>query len=139
MRSCFRVCFSALGFLLIPTFSIAAEDQTDQQRLQKLEAAVRQLQTENGALKKRLQELEAVKLSAGETKKTAGEAGGNTAGPASPTGAMGEAAKTKPAGFVLPWGKEAKLVLGGFLQVNGDQRNSRSCAGNKLPGPVRWV
>lgn len=108
--------FAVLLIALAGLVAIQAAD-LDPQRIQRLEDAVRQLQDQNEALKKRIQELEHPTSNTTGNKKPGIEAGGSSAGVKN---AQGNVPQSKLAPLVVPWGKESKLALGGFLQVNGE-------------------
>jgi phosphate-selective porin OprO and OprP len=91
--------------------------QTRDERLEKLEQAVKALQQENAALKKEISTLKAP-----------------AAGPAVTTNKVSTVDSvlnaTNRSPFALNVGKEAKLKLGGFLQVNGEVGDVGASDGN---------
>jgi phosphate-selective porin OprO and OprP len=102
--------------------SAPAFSQSEPERIQKLEEAVRQLQQEKEELKRE------VNLLKGTTTK---------AGPAPSGNWLTEVTSpTNRTPFVLPLGKELKLKLGGFIQANGEFGDPGSFEGNFSDNPA---
>jgi len=104
-------CPLGLVFLLGCHTTLCAEEGSTASRLEQLEEAVRQLKEENESLKREMKLL--------KDKHT--DSGSKPAG----------TEKSSP--FVIPLGKESKLVLGGFLHANGEFGDVSAFEG-RLPG-----
>src|SRR5688500_2885997 len=102
-------CAALVSAALLSCWPVAAQNQND--RLDKLEQAVKQLQQENEALKKELNTLKA-------------------APPAGKTTVDGILNATNRTPFAITAGKEAKLKLGGFIQANAELGDPASAEGN---------
>ncbi|HVM60962.1 MAG TPA: porin [Verrucomicrobiae bacterium] len=93
-----------LAAALCVTVTVCGQDTnngtglTDTDRIQKLEDAVRQLSSRNQELQQEINELRSPKL----------------------THLLSSAETKEPALFVIPGGKEGKLVLGGYFQGNAE-------------------
>ena len=102
-------CFIALAFAFLGARGSAAETTggaSEAARLERLERAVSQLQKENATLKQEIGELHKSRLAPSF---------------AAPDGksVAGTTEEKKPV-FVVPAGPEIKLVLGGFIQAQGE-------------------
>ncbi len=106
--------------LLMFARSVMADDppavknpKDESERLRVLEDTVQELKKQNEALHKELGQLR-------ERQADLGVKSSDT---------------PKPSPFVLPWGKESKLVLGGFLQANGEFGDVSAFEGRLPNGP----
>jgi phosphate-selective porin len=100
---------------------------TDADRFRRLEEAVQQLQQENRELRQQVQELKPASANFAPGTNATDKA-------AFATNAVELAASSKSP-FVLPWGKEAKLKLGGFIQANAEGGDVASSEGRLADGP----
>lgn len=120
-----RLAIVSLGMFVL---GASAWAQSDAERIQKLEDAVRQLQQEKEDLKREINQLKgstnaprsaATTPAAPNTNWVADVVGPNTRTP-----------------FVLPLGKAFKVRLGGFVQANGEFIDPGSFEGNFSDNPV---
>lgn len=95
---------------------------TDADRFRRLEEAVKQLQQENRELHQQVQEL----------KPALANVQAENAAFATNVAALAAGSKSP---FVLPWGKEAKLKLGGFIQGNAEGGDVSAFEGRFTDGP----
>ncbi|HKX61460.1 MAG TPA: porin [Verrucomicrobiae bacterium] len=117
-----KLAVVAFGVLVLGATSQA---QTDAERIQKLEDAVRQLQQEKEELKR---EVDKLKATPGAATSTASGPGTNWV-----TDVLAPNTRTP---FVLPLGKAFKVRLGGFVQANGEFIDPGSFEGNFADNPV---
>lgn len=106
-----RAFVLASTIFLVRSTGNSFADEPGNQQMNRLEEAVQQLQKQNEALQKEVHQLKERQLDAG----------------------IKPADSKSPLSFVIPWGKESKLVLGGFLQANGEY-GSVSAFEGRLPG-----
>lgn len=126
LRLATLIVASVLCFVGI-SYAQDSANTTDADRLRRLEEAVKQLQQENRELRQQVQELKPAIVNTAPGMGAADKA-------AFATNAAELAASSKSP-FVLPWGKEAKLKLSGFIQGNAEFGDVASSEGRLADGP----